>query len=215
MPMQNGRVTFTNGQFQGLDIWRRWGAIPEHHVTGQALDEMLADIGLMMENFVTRDGQNSPSADLPMNEHKHTGVADAERRDQYASLGQLQDRAPEFIPPDNVGGTANAITITTDPTYAALRTGQVIRFIVETVNTGAVTIDVNNIGVKALQTLAGEALTSGLLPVGTPIDALYNGTAWRLLTPIPLKGFQPTKFTVADATPTATDLIEGEVYFEF
>ncbi len=40
---------------------------------------------------MTRDGQNSPTADLPMDGHKHTGVAEATERDQYATYGQLQD----------------------------------------------------------------------------------------------------------------------------
>ena len=47
------------------------------------------DIADGLENCVTRDGQNSPSANLPMNSKKHTGVADASANSEYAAYGQL------------------------------------------------------------------------------------------------------------------------------
>lgn len=58
-------------------------------ITASRMDGEFANYKTGLENCITRDGQNSPSADLPMAGHKHTGVADATASDQYATKGQL------------------------------------------------------------------------------------------------------------------------------
>jgi hypothetical protein len=42
---------------------------------------------------LSRDGQTQPSANLPMNTFRHTNVGDAVARNEYATLGQVQDTA--------------------------------------------------------------------------------------------------------------------------
>jgi hypothetical protein len=56
---------------------------------------------------LTKDGSNSPSANLPMGGYKHTGVAAASSNDEYTTQGQLQDGSftPKFINPEYVGDT--------------------------------------------------------------------------------------------------------------
>ena len=53
--------------------------------------------GLRTGNCITKDGQNSPSANLPMNAHKHTGVADAAAATEYAAYGQLLALVSPFV----------------------------------------------------------------------------------------------------------------------
>ena len=48
------------------------------------------DLANGLENCVTRDGQNSPSANLPMAGRKHTNVANAAEDNEYAALGQVK-----------------------------------------------------------------------------------------------------------------------------
>ena len=108
-------------------------------------DQDLAD-GL--ENCVTKDGQNSPSANLPMNAKKHTGVADAAVATEYAAYGQLLALVSPFVGATNVGGTANAITLTPTPVRSlATRPARAFQLVfIETVNTGAVTLAVSGLG---------------------------------------------------------------------
>ena len=40
---------------------------------------------------LTKDGTNTPTANLPMGSRKHTGVATATAYDQYATAGQVQN----------------------------------------------------------------------------------------------------------------------------
>jgi hypothetical protein len=42
---------------------------------------------------LTKDGTNSPSANLPMGGYKHTGVANASSNDEYTTQGQLKDNS--------------------------------------------------------------------------------------------------------------------------
>lgn len=44
-----------------------------------------------INNCIAKDGQNTPTANLPMGGYKHTGVASASANDEYTSQGQLTD----------------------------------------------------------------------------------------------------------------------------
>jgi hypothetical protein len=63
-------------------------------------------------NCLTRDGQGSASANLPMGNFRHTGVGDAVNQTDYASLKQLQTTSTNAT---LAGGTADALTATITP----------------------------------------------------------------------------------------------------
>lgn len=52
------------------------------------------DFATGINNCLTKDGQNTPTANLPMGGFKHTNVADATANNQYATYGQLQSLLP-------------------------------------------------------------------------------------------------------------------------
>lgn len=58
-------------------------------ITASRMDGEFDNYKTGLENCLTRDGQNSPTADLVMAGHKHTGVAPATASDEYATKGQL------------------------------------------------------------------------------------------------------------------------------
>ena len=105
----SGQFSPTNAGYSGEDIWARAAAANEN-VRADRFDAFTDDIKEAFENVVTRDGQNSPSENLPMADHRHTGVGDGEDRSDYAALGQLRDSIVR-VAPANVGGTASAITL--------------------------------------------------------------------------------------------------------
>lgn len=137
------------------------------------------DIADGLENCVTRDGQNSPSTNLPMNAKKHTGVADASANSEYAAYGQLLALVTPFVAAANVGGTAGAITLSPTPTITSYETGKGFRFFIETVNTGAVTLAVGSNAAVTMRRSDGTAFVAGDLPVGRLVIAIYNGSQWR------------------------------------
>jgi len=80
------------------------------------------------------------------------------------------------------GGTANALTITPDPAFAALAdlVGVPLRFVTSAANTGAVTLAVSGLTATAVTWPDATALASGDLPAGALAEVIYDGTAFRL-----------------------------------
>jgi len=88
-----------------------------------------------------------------------------------------------------VAGTADAITLTTASTYQALETGIILAFKAGSANTGAATLNVDSLGVKAIRRKGDAALSAGDIAANgyylLAYDAAYNSAAgaWVLLNP--------------------------------
>ena len=67
----------------------------------------LSDVGTALTQSIAKDGQTVPTANLPMGGFKHTGVANASARTDYAAYGQVQDSGSQYLT-----GVAGADTIT-------------------------------------------------------------------------------------------------------
>ena len=174
----SGNFSRTDGNRNGATTWAqaRDGGVLVNAPDADTHDQDIAD-GL--ENCITKDGQNSPSANLPMNSKKHTGVADASAATEYAAYGQLLALVSPFVGATAVGGTANAITLTPTPVITSYTTGKGFSFFVETANTGAVTLAVSGLAAVGLRRADGTAFTSGDLVVGRHVVAVYNGAQFR------------------------------------
>lgn len=72
-----------------------------------------------------------------------------------------------------VGGTANALTVTTGGSFA-LTDGNWIKFKAAYTNTGAVTLNVDAKGVKSIKNSDGTALAAGDLEAGIAYEAFYS-----------------------------------------
>ena len=77
-----------------------------------------------------------------------------------------------------VGGTANAITITTGLSLSALVSGMQIRFRTGGGNTGATTINVDGIGAVAAVTVTSAALPDGYIRSNIDTVITYNSPNW-------------------------------------
>ena len=102
-----------------------------------------------INNALTKDGQNTPTANLGMGGYKHTGVGNATAADEYLSYGQLLDVSKAVT----TTGTAPAYEVTLTPAPSAYATGQIFAIRIHTnltTNAGA-TLNVNGLGAKALK----------------------------------------------------------------
>lgn len=84
----------------------------------------------------------------------------------------------------SVGGTGNAITLTTGLSLAALYAGFAVKFRAASGNTGATTINVDGLGAATAQTITGAALPSGYIATGDWTYAIYDGTNFRVDWPV-------------------------------
>lgn len=152
-------------------------------VSGAVIDStkyntVVNDIASALSTCVTKDGQSTITSNQPMSGYKHTGVANAAARTDYAALGQVQDSTSTWG--GTAAGTANAITFTLTPAIAAYAAGQSFTYKSgASANTTAMTANVNAVGAKAIQK-NGAALASGDHPANSWFRITYDGAAFQL-----------------------------------
>lgn len=179
----NGSGVFnrSNGVNTGAEVWQD-DAGAGVKIRADRHDTHDEDIATGLENTITRDGQNSPTASLPMNSQKHTGVAATSGRSsrtEYLATGVAQDG--DVFELGSVAGT-DTITASATPAVSAYTAGQIFRFVAAGTNTGATTININSAGAKAIQKL-GAALVAGDITAGDAVEIYYDGTQFQMLSP--------------------------------
>lgn len=168
-----------SGTFVRLYDWTddRDAEIP---ITASRFDSEDDGFATGLSTCITKDGQTTITANLPMSGFKHTGVGDANARDDYAVVGQMQDNSYSFA----VGaGTANAQTVTLAPAVTAYADGMVISFEAGATNTGNTTLNVNSVGAQSVVLPNGDELPAGAITSGRFYTAIYDltNTKWILI----------------------------------
>lgn len=140
-------------------------------------NNVINDIATALSNRICKDGQTTVTANLPMSNFRHTGVAAATQRSHYGRYDQVQDSAPTWG--GTAGGTATALTISLTPAIPAYATGQTFRFKASATNTGASTLNVNALGAKAIQA-NGLAIEAGVILQNGIYQVTYDGVQFQL-----------------------------------
>ena len=142
------------------------------------------DFATGINNCIAKDGQNAATADLPMGAFKHTNVANATARNNYAAVGQVQDG--DFIWLGTAGGTTTALTASASPAITAYKAGQKFRLITASGSTGSTatphTLQINGI-VGAKNIVNNEDSTNPTLGTwvsGALMELVYDGTNFRI-----------------------------------
>jgi hypothetical protein len=137
-----------------------------------------------LSGCLTKDGQTNPSANLPMNGFKHTGVANATARNHYATVDQIQDN--EYVWVDG-GGTADAITATYSPAVTAVVDGMELKVRATAANaTTTPTFSPNGLTARTITKNGGSALAVGdIAGDNHELTLRYYAasTRWELLNP--------------------------------
>ena len=161
----------------------------------------LTDIANALTASIAKDGQTTPTANLPMGTYRHTGVSNGTARDQYATLAQLQDGGAQYV--GSVSGT-DTITGSLTPAIAAYATGMVVVLTPANTNTGAATLALNGLSAKTIITALGANLTAGALRPNYPTVLVYNGTNFVVIGPDIATGSFTGTLTGCTTSPTAS-----------
>jgi len=164
---RNGTQVWQEAEADGVDI-----VSTDHDTHDQ-------DIGSAINATLKKDGGNQPSDNLPMGSFRHLNVGDATAINQYLTVNGAINGTHRYV--SIVGGTGDAITLTTGWAMTAYSAGQQFSFIVGTINSGATTVNVNGLGAKAVVRLDGTALQAGDLYLGALALIEYDGTSFQLL----------------------------------
>jgi hypothetical protein len=142
----------------------------------------LNDIAAALTQSLSKDGQTVPTANLPMGNFRHTAVANAVNRNEYATAAQMQDGGLTAL--SSVAGT-DTITATTAPAIGAYAAGQCFDFIAAGANTTtAVTLNINGLGAKNITKLGAALINIGDFQVGMSVRVRYDGTQFQVISPL-------------------------------
>jgi len=169
-------------------------------------NDTLSDIATALTNSIAKNGETIPTGNLPMGGFKHTNVANASARTDYAAYGQVQDSGAQYLT-----GVAGTDTITASVTgLAAYAAGQVFRFVSVGANTTAVTLSINALGNKAVTKTGATALAAGDIPSGAVVEVIYDGTQFQLMGLAPT-GSPTFTGTVTIGASTANQTISTNI----
>ena len=151
-------------------------------IRADRMDNEFDGIATGLSNCLTKDGQTTPTGDLPMGGQVHTNVGNGATRTNYPSVGQVMDGGLLYA--STVGGDGDAITLTFSPAITALVEGMNLSFTVGSNNTTAVTIAVNGLTAVSLVKNGSTALVADDIQSGDVVTIQYDGTSFQLTSPL-------------------------------
>lgn len=191
------------GNFNRLYNWVA-DAAADIDIDATRMDAEFDGIVTGLENCVTRDGQNTPSANLPMGNRKHTGVANATALTDYATADQVVKNSLCYGGASAAGTDTYAVNLPISPgSYAA---GRRYSFIADVANTGACTINFNSIGAASIKLQDGsDPYTNAIIP-DQIVEVEYDGTNMVLLNPQKSEVYADITTTTVSNTTTETTI---------
>lgn len=138
-----------------------------------------------LSTCITKDGQTTITANLPMANFKHTVVGDATLRNQYFAAGQAVDGVISWAV---AGGTADAITASYTIPINTLVDGQLCYVRAGAANaTTTPTFSPDGITARTITKNGGQALVAGdIYGAGHELVLRYrlSATRWELMNPV-------------------------------
>ena len=182
-------------------------------ISSTAFNALTADLGTGLTTALTKDGQTTPTANIPMGTYKITNLGAGTVATDAVRLGQLQNFSTGTL--ITVAGT-DTITGTVSPSLTAYTAGQIFSFVVGTTNTGAVTLNIDGLGAKAVTRTGAIALVAGGMVTGQVALVEYDGTRFQLLDPnaftdLLVSGLLTATNVTASGLLTVTTYVESVV----
>jgi len=147
-------------------------------ISSTAFNALTADLATGLSTAITKDGQTTITANIPMANYKFTGLGVGSAAGDSANLSQVQSTAVKLLA--SVSG-ADTITAVGSPNVAAYVAGQMFYFVAAGANTGAVTINIDSLGAKSITRDGTTALAAGDIQSGEVCVIVYDGTQFQLV----------------------------------
>ena len=173
-------------------------------ISSTAFNALTADLATGLSTCITKDGQTTPTANIPMGSNKITGLASGTVATDAVNLGQLQSTTAKLL--GSVSGT-NTITAAGSPAVTAYAAGQMFYFVAAGANTGAVTLNIDSLGAKAVTRDGSTALVAGDIASGEVVMVVYDGTRFQTIGPNTFNGTLP----VANGGTGQTSYTNGQL----
>jgi hypothetical protein len=216
----NGSGTFsrTNGDHTGATLWAEDDA-EDIKITSPRHDAHDQDLCTGLNECLTKSGQNSPTANIPMAGYKFTGLGNGTAAADSPAIQQIQDGT--FLWGGTSTGAANVYAITLSPaTDAVPATGQCVYFKAHQSNSGAATLAINGGSAAAIKKNVANALELYDIVQNRVIGCCYDGTNWLLIAEekesygsyVPTLGVSGGTWGSTSITYAVTGVRSGMVY---
>jgi hypothetical protein len=174
-------------------------------ISSAQVDANNSDVATALTQSIAVDGQSAVTANIPLANHKLTGLAVGTAATDSLSLGQAQAEA--FVWCGTAGGSANAITLSPSPAITAYAAGQRFVWMASgSVNTGATTVAISGLGAIALQD-NGVALVAGNHAASKMFMGILNTTGTMQIMQVQSSGTDP--LIVSSLTVSGTSVLTG------
>lgn len=171
-------------------------------ISSTTQNNTMNDVAAGLTQSLSRDGQTTPTADIPMGNFKLRSLANALARTDAPNAGQVQDGGLTLL--SSVAGT-DTITASSAPAITAYTLGQEFSFVPAGANTGsAVTLNINGLGAKSVKRNGTTQLTPGDIPAAGVVSVVYDGTQFQLIAPSNFGRLLNVQVFTSSATYTAT-----------
>jgi hypothetical protein len=104
-----------------------------YKITASRMDGEFDGIATGLSQCITKDGQTTISANIPMSNYKFTGLGNGSSRTDSIALGQVQDGTYTYL--GTTSGSADAYTLTPSPSITAYATTQQFTVKIHATNT--------------------------------------------------------------------------------
>jgi len=174
-------------------------------ITAAAFNALTADLATGLSTCITKDGQTSATANIPMGNNKFTGLSAGTSATDSTNLGQVQGNVASLI---SVAGI-DTITGSMSPTLTAYSTGAMYWFVAAGTNTGAVTLNIDGLGAKSVTRDGSTALIAGDIVNGQVAVVVYDGTRFQLQKANAFGTLTATTINTTNLTATGTVNLTG------
>lgn len=123
----------------------------------------------------------------------------------------ITQKCPQIYAVDT--GATNSAQITLTPVLSAYAAGQMINFKAAAPNTGAITLQVDVLGVQSIKNSAGSNLSSGDIVAGQIVTVVYNGTYFQLVSGAGGGGGGSSDAVISSITQAAHGFSVGQVLY--
>jgi hypothetical protein len=172
-----------SGVFQRLYSWVN-DAAANIKIRADRMDAEMDGFATGLSTCITKDGQTTVTANLPMATFIHTGVGAATARTHYSRTDQVQDGSLNWV---DGGGTSDAITAAYSIPLTALIDGQLCYVRATAANaTTTPTFSPSSLTARTIVKSGNQALVAGdIFGDGHELILRYrlSDTKWELLNP--------------------------------
>ena len=146
-------------------------------ISSTAFNALTSDLATGLSTALTKDGQTTVTANIPLSNFKITGLGAATAAADAVRFSQLQGSADKLL---TVTGTDTYVA-TASPALTAYAAGNLFSLVVPNTNTGASTINIDGLGAKAITRTGSTALVAGDMIATEVVIVVYDGTRFQLI----------------------------------